>query len=68
MRIKAIAIIVLAIALMVGIVMFFGSLAEKYEGSESYVEKSVKSIKRVEALKEQRDKTVSEQEHDIETW
>ena len=68
MKIKIIAIIVMATALLVGIVTFFGSLAEKYEGSESYVEKSVKSIKRVEALKEQRDKSVSEQERDLETW
>lgn len=68
MKLKAIVIIVLVLALMIGIVKFFGSMAEKYEGSENYVEKSIKSIKRVEALKEERDKTLTEQEHDIESW
>lgn len=68
MKIKAIAIIVVAIALMVGIVKFFGNMAEKYEGSESYVESSIKSIKKVEALKAERDKAIAEQERDVESW
>ena len=68
MKIKAVVIIIVVIALIGGIVKFFESMADKYEGSESYVEKSINSIKSVEALKEQSAKTVSEQENEIHSW
>ena len=68
MKLKAVVIIIVAIALIALIGKFFGGMAEKYEGSESYIDKSIKAVKNVEALKEERTETVSEQESEIHSW
>lgn len=68
MSLKTIALAVIVLLLVAGFVKFLSYQKDKYSGSESYVEKSIKAVKKVEALKEEKAKSISEHEREIESW
>ena len=68
MNIKTIALILIALLLVAGVFKFLSFQKEKHSGSSSFVEKSVGAIKRVEAMQEERAKTMREQERELDSW
>jgi len=68
MSIKTIAIILGVLFLVAGLFKFLDSQRDKHTKSSNFVEKSVKAIKRVEAMREERAKTIIEQERELDSW
>ena len=68
MNIKTIAIVLVVLLLVAGLFKFLGDQKEKHSGSSNYIQKSVNAVKNVEAMQEERAKTILEQERELEGW
>ena len=68
MSIKTVAIILVILLLVAGLFKFLSSQRDKHTESSNFVEKSVKAIKRVEVMQEERAKTILEQERELDSW
>lgn len=68
MNIRILALILIALLLVVGIFKFLGYQKEKQAGTSNYIQDSVGAVKNVEAIKDERAKTISEQERELESW
>lgn len=68
MNIKTLALILTALLLALGLVKFLGYQKEKHAGSSNYVQESVNAVKNVETMQDERAKTISEQERELESW
>ncbi len=68
MNIKTLALILIVLLLVVGLFKFLGAKRDEHANSPTYIEKSVNALKRVEAIQEERAKTILEQERELESW
>ncbi len=68
MNIKTLALILIAILIVVGFFKFLGYQKEKHAGSSNYLQESVNAVKNVEAMQDEREKTIQEHERELENW
>ena len=68
MNIKTLALILIAILLVVGLFKFLGYQKQRHAGSSNYIQESVNAVKSVESIQDERAKTISEQERELESW
>ena len=68
MNIKTLALIIIVLLLVVGLFKFLEYQKEKNADSSNYIQESVNTVKNTEAMKDERAKTISEQERQLESW
>ena len=68
MSLKTMALLIAAFLLIAGVFRFLEYQKQKRAQSSSYIEQSINSVKRVEAIGKERAETILQQERELESW